>query len=82
MISKSNSIVKIDFDPAKGLLLKWNFRGHLNSCFFRHIVVLDFEGDFDIEKFAEKYLDKVKPGDMINFCCINALGECCFQRWR
>jgi hypothetical protein len=47
MISKPSSMVKIDFDPAKGLLLNWNFRGHINTFFFRHIILLDVGEDLD-----------------------------------
>ncbi len=41
MFKKSDNLLKLDFETNRGLILKWNFTGNQNTCFYRHIVILD-----------------------------------------
>lgn len=68
---KKSNIVKIDFNLTKGLILKWNFKGLLNPCYFRHIIVLDVGSEFKTSKFLKSYNDKIKLGEIYKYIYID-----------
>ncbi len=71
MLKKNTNILSIDFEVSKGLILNWNLNGNLNNCFFRHVLILDVDNNFDYKNFLKKYLQKIKMGDMISIAFIN-----------
>ncbi len=82
MFKKNESLLLIDFEPNQGLMLKWKLPGHQNSVFYRHILFFDVDQDFDFTSFASQYFQRLKPGDIITFCCITEMGEFHLLKWR
>jgi hypothetical protein len=82
MFRKKESLLLIDFDPNQGLMLRWKLPCNQNSVFFRHILFFDVDSNFDLTSFASQYFQRLKPGDMITFCCITEMGEFHLLKWR
>jgi hypothetical protein len=60
-----NSLLNLDFNIKKGLILNWNFKGELsNNNFYRHLIILDTEDAGKVQTFLKLYYKKIKIGDL------------------
>ena len=68
----NSNLLKIDYNPQKGLILKWNLKGCLSQQFLRHILIFDTDSKFEeCAQFAQLYLQKLKPGDFLAIAYMN-----------
>lgn len=52
----NSSLLNIDFNLKKGLILKWNFSGGLSkNNFYRHLIILDTDNVASAHKFLRLY---------------------------